>query len=98
LPLVTPEEIRRLIQEARFERGVAIVPDCRHQGTNALLVRPPGILDYQFGGHSFEAHVQQARQKNLEVRVVESQILGFDLDLPEDLEWLRQFNPMSVVP
>jgi len=98
LPLATPEEIRRIIQEAHFERGIVIVPDRRRQGTNALLVRPPGILEYQFGGRSFEAHLQQARQKNLEVRIVESPILGFDLDLPEDLEWLRQFNPMSVVP
>ncbi|KPL83114.1 hypothetical protein SE15_07530 [Thermanaerothrix daxensis] len=92
LPLITAEDVQAIFQTARFERGIVIVPDRHHYGTNALLVRPPGVLDYQFGSNSYEAHCRQARQKGLEVRTLELPSVAFDLDWPEDLEHWRQLH------
>lgn len=98
LPLASPEDIRTILKSARFERGIVIVPDRHSRGTNALLVRPPGALEYQFGNNSFEAHCRQAYQKGLEVRTLELPSIAFDLDWPEDLEYWRehQMNPLTL--
>ncbi len=98
LPLASPEDIGVILKAARFERGIVIVPDRHWQGTNALLVRPPGALEYQFGNNSFEAHCRQAHQKGLEVQILELPSIAFDLDWPEDLEYWRQhqLNPLTL--
>lgn len=98
LPLASPEDVGAILKAARFERGIVIVPDRHLRGTNALLVRPPGVLEYQFGNNSFEAHCRQAHQKGLEVRTLELPSIAFDLDWPEDLEYWRQhqLNPLTL--
>ncbi|WP_299028840.1 2-phospho-L-lactate guanylyltransferase [uncultured Thermanaerothrix sp.] len=97
LPLITAEDVQTILRVAPFERGIVIVPDRHRHGTNALLVRPPGALDYQFGSNSYEAHCRQARQKGLEVRTLDLPSVAFDLDWPEDLEHWRQLHSTPLV-
>ena len=67
---------------------VAIAPSDARSGTNALLLRPPDVIEPAFGSDSFEAHLRAAEAAGAAVQVVSDPALGFDLDTPEDLERL----------
>jgi 2-phospho-L-lactate guanylyltransferase len=95
LPMLTVEALGRLLDaaDAALAAGsgrplVAIAPSDARNGTNALLLVPPDVIDPGFGEHSFEAHVRAAAMADATVQVVTDHALGFDLDTPEDLEVL----------
>jgi 2-phospho-L-lactate/phosphoenolpyruvate guanylyltransferase len=67
---------------------VAIAPSDARSGTNALLLRPPGVIAPLFGTDSFEAHLRAAAAAGAAVQVIDDPALGFDLDTPDDLERL----------
>ena len=89
LPLLTAQDISALLEAGRTPPVVVISPDRRGGGTNALLCTPPGIIDYAFGPHSFARHIEQAREAEARVELCSLPSLAFDLDVPEDLEFLR---------
>ncbi len=89
LPLLRAEDVTTLIERAHDPPVVVIVPDRRHSGTNALLASPPGLIEYDFGPDSFERHVHRAEQAGARVEICEIPSIGLDVDLPEDLEFLR---------
>lgn len=89
LPLLEPEDIEALWALALEEPTVVIAPSRRGGGTNALLVRPPGLLTYRFGPRSFGAHCLQARAEGVPLFVVRSPHLALDVDRPEDLAEAR---------
>lgn len=89
LPLITCNEIRNFIASIRRPPEIIIAPDRRREGTNALLLNPYDILEYQYGEKSFQAHVLQAQEKEVGVSVYVSPVFQFDLDLPEDLRLLQ---------
>jgi 2-phospho-L-lactate/phosphoenolpyruvate guanylyltransferase len=92
LPLINPDNIQGLIKLACDPPVMVIAPDRRHEGTNALLINPPGLIEYQFGVDSFARHTLQAQHYKIRVEVLELQEFGLDLDLPEDLNLLRQLD------
>ena len=65
LPNITPEDVKQLVASADTGTSVVIAPDHRRTGTNALLVRPPGIISYSFGENSFSKHMAQIETKGL---------------------------------
>lgn len=70
--------------------GVAIAPDRAGTGTNALVLRPPGVISFRFGTGSFAAHTNEVAQAGLPLVAVNRAGLAFDLDTPEDLaRWLE---------
>ena len=83
LPLLTAADLRALVGEAEARTAV-IAPDRDAMGTNAVAVAPPEF-DFQFGPGSFARHVEEAKSRDLAVRVVRTRGLEFDLDLPADL-------------
>jgi 2-phospho-L-lactate guanylyltransferase len=90
LPLVSSESITALLHAARLEhRGVTIVPDRRHVGTNALVCTPGDAIRLHFGPNSFPEHLRTAQEHGLEVRIFECGPLSLDIDEPEDLEAWR---------
>jgi len=89
LPFVTAEDIRLLLDGAAGA-SVAIVPDRRRSGTNALLLQPPDAISFAFGEGSFERHFALAAAAGREARVVDLPNLAFDLDAPADLAELRE--------
>jgi 2-phospho-L-lactate/phosphoenolpyruvate guanylyltransferase len=91
LPLVTPSDVRTFVREMDTP-GVALAPDRRRQGTNALLLRPAGAIEFAFGANSFDRHLLLAREAGLNARVSELPRLAFDVDLPEDLDDLRRLG------
>jgi 2-phospho-L-lactate guanylyltransferase len=93
LPLVTSESLLALLQSARLdERGVTLVPDRRHLGTNALVCTPADAIRLSFGPNSFAEHLRTARAHGLEVRIFESGELALDIDEPEDLDAWRGYD------
>jgi len=92
LPLLTSNDIETMIAKKTQPPTIIIVPDRRMNGTNALLIDPIGVLDYDFGPWSFKNHIEQAERKKIHVEIFNNEHLSFDLDLPEDLEYLKRMN------
>jgi 2-phospho-L-lactate guanylyltransferase len=89
LPLLTLAEVRGLweaSQQLYASQAMVIAPDGREQGTNALLVRPPGVISYQFGPGSFRRHCALARGLGMAWHIFRSARLGLDVDVPDDLQ------------
>jgi 2-phospho-L-lactate guanylyltransferase len=92
LPLITANDLRTLIKRATRPPVVVIAPDRRGQGTNALLMAPPGLIEYDFGDDSFRRHCERARMAEARLEIVDLAAFGLDLDLPEDLELIRDME------
>lgn len=90
LPFIEPEVICGLLAKSQKQPEIIITPDRRMNGTNALFINPAGILEYDFGNWSFSKHVEQAERKKIRIEIYNNDKLSFDLDIPEDLEYLRQ--------
>ena len=90
LPLLTPDDVRALIDRAAKPPVVVIAPDRHGKGTNALLMVPAGQIEYDFGEGSFQRHCERAKKSGARLEIVELPSLGLDLDLPEDLEMIRK--------
>jgi 2-phospho-L-lactate guanylyltransferase len=63
-----------------------LVPDRRDDGTNVLVVPAGAGFEFAYGPGSFARHVAEASRLGLAVRAVRDARLGWDVDLPEDLE------------
>jgi 2-phospho-L-lactate guanylyltransferase (CobY/MobA/RfbA family) len=50
------------------------------------------LIEYDFGENSFERHCERVRQAGARLEIVDLPTLGLDLDLPEDLELIREFE------
>jgi 2-phospho-L-lactate/phosphoenolpyruvate guanylyltransferase len=92
LPLLTPDDVRALIDRAAKPPVVVIAPDRHGKGTNALLMVPAGQIEYDFGEGSFKRHCERAKKSGARLEIVELPSLGLDLDLPEDLEMVRRLK------
>jgi len=86
LPLITTEDVRVMLERAAEPPVVVVAPDRRRDGTNALLVCPTGLIDYEFGPGSFQHHCERARNAGARLEICELPSLALDMDLPEDLE------------
>jgi 2-phospho-L-lactate guanylyltransferase len=89
LPQMRPEDVTVMVNAAKYSETMVIAPDHRQQGTNALLLRPPDLINFSFGENSFYRHVAQANAKGARVEVVELPSLARDVDYPEDLAFLN---------
>ena len=86
LPLITTTDIRAMLNRAIDPPVVVVVPDRHHQGTNALLVSPAGLIQYSFGPGSYHIHCERAQKAGARLEICELPSLALDVDLPEDLE------------
>lgn len=86
LPFIDGASIDALVAATDDDDGplVILVPDRHGRGTNALYLRPPGVIDPAFGEASREAHARRARDAG--ARYVEAAgPMAIDLDTPDDL-------------
>lgn len=97
LPLLTREDVLALLDRASQPPVVVIAPDRHRKGTNALLISPAGLIEYDFGDDSFERHCERARRAGARLEVVDLPSLGLDLDMPEDLELIRKLDAARVL-
>ena len=90
LPLITPEDVRVMLERAVNPPVVVVAPDRRRDGTNALLVCPTGLIEYEFGPGSFQHHCERAQNAGARLEICDLPSLALDMDLPEDLELVSE--------
>jgi len=88
VPLATPDEIAAIIHGAAPAPSVTFVPSRNGLGTNGALLLPPDLLTLTFGEPSFPNHLDAARTRGFEPRVLDLQGLGLDIDTTDDLQIL----------
>lgn len=90
VPLATPEELGSLLAAPSVSKasGVTLVPSHDGDGTNAMLLLPPQVLEPAFGRGSFARHLAHARACGVDVQVMRLPGLGADIDEPRDLTHL----------
>ena len=97
LPLLAPEDVRAMLELAKDPPVVVLAPDRHNQGTNALLVCPVGLIEYDFGPGSFQRHCERARQAGARLEICELPSIALDMDLPEVLELVgEQMDNWSI--
>jgi 2-phospho-L-lactate guanylyltransferase len=92
LPLISEEDVLTLIGKAGEPPVVVIAPDRHGKGTNALLISPSGLIEYDFGENSFQRHCKRAQQAGARLEIVNLPSLALDLDMPEDLEIIKELE------
>ena len=98
LPLISREDVLTLIEHASDPPVVVIAPDRHNTGTNALLISPSGLIEYDFGDNSFQRHCKRVDATGARLEIVNLPNLGLDLDVPEDLELIRKMELLKPVP
>lgn len=83
LPLLDLSDVDAMLATGQ-EASIVIAPDRRRQGTNALLLRPAGSIEFSFGESSYERHLDLAAAAGLHATEVYRTGLAFDIDLPRD--------------
>jgi len=97
LPLIQPEDVRKLLAITANPPVVGIVPDRHREGTNALLICPIGLIPFSFGPGSFHRHCELARAAGARLEILELESLAIDVDLPEDMLLVQDALDCSAV-
>jgi 2-phospho-L-lactate guanylyltransferase len=85
VPLVEADDLRAIVEAAGDRpRVVVVVPDVAGRGTNALLVRPPQLIQPAFGEPSFLRHLNAASRRGEAIRL-DVPRLAIDIDDAERL-------------
>jgi 2-phospho-L-lactate guanylyltransferase len=90
LPMISKEDVNAMLELVKDPPVVVVAPDRKKEGTNALLVCPVGLIEYDYGPDSFERHCQLARQAGARLEICELPSLALDMDVPEDLELVSE--------
>lgn len=86
LPLLAVDDIHEVVMRAVDPPVVVITPDRHHRGTNALLISPPGLIQYEYGEDSYQRHCLQAVKAGARLEICERKSVALDIDFPDDLE------------
>jgi len=89
LPLVTAHDIEHICRAGRHLRTVVVSPDRHGDNTNALFVRPAGLIPFTFGPGSFQRHIELARKAGATVQIYRSGQIELDIDTPTELDLYR---------
>ena len=90
LPFVSAEAVGSVLEAlasasatGRSARAVVLVPDRHGTGTNALALRPPDVIEFEFGKGSRAGHRAAAAAVRATYRELDGP-LTIDLDTPDD--------------
>ena len=85
IPLVTADEIGRLVAAHCPAPSFTIVPSHDEGGSNAVLLSPPDAVPLRFGIDSFYPHLRAAEALGIRPTVLRLPGIALDIDNPEDL-------------
>lgn len=85
LPLLEANDIATLVAAAEGPRAVVVATDRHRTGTNALVLRPPDVIQPAFGPDSRARHIAAAGAAGAAVRSLELERVALDIDTPDDL-------------
>ena len=86
IPLAQWWEFDAVMEKDDGEKRIVAVPSRDGTGTNALMIRPPGIISPSFGENSFMRHKKIVADMGIEFSSLILSGIGLDIDAPEDLE------------
>ncbi len=86
LPLIAAADVTGMIALGMEDHSVVIATDFHDDGTNAMLIRPPGLIPYAYGTGSYARHCALAGEVGATVKIYQSERLALDIDTPSDLE------------
>jgi 2-phospho-L-lactate guanylyltransferase len=94
IPLVTADEIDRVVAAHRSAPAFTIVPSHDEGGSNAILCSPPDAVKLRFGVDSYFPHLRGAEAQGITPTVLHLPGIALDIDNPEDLAaFARQPSP-----
>ncbi len=88
-PALDPAEIDGLLSREIAGPEVIVVPDRHGEGTNALLLTPPDIIEPSFGPGSRRRHLDAAAAAGAAAEVLEITGFAIDVDTLDDLNAIR---------
>jgi 2-phospho-L-lactate guanylyltransferase len=93
LPYLSVADIEALTKAGR--ESAVVIAEAKDGGTNALLLRPPTVLEFTFATHrpSATLHAERARAAGIEPVFVRRPGLARDIDTPADLAQLVSDHP-----
>jgi len=93
LAFLRPDDVAHVVHARSANGGVVLAP-AEDGGTAALFLTPPDVLPPSFGAHSARLHEVLARGRSLNLRMVSTPTLCFDLD--EEADYQRYTAGVSV--
>jgi 2-phospho-L-lactate guanylyltransferase len=90
IPLLETDDIEGIISLAEYSPAVVIATDRHRDGTNIMLVSPPGLIPYRYGAGSFHRHVEEVLAAGVEPAHFHSPTIELDVDTPEDFALYRR--------
>ena len=96
VPLLSREEIDKLIELHGTEPSLTLVSDRDGTGTNGLIVSPIDLIEFSYGINSFSLHSEAGHEANATVRSVALEGLSLDIDTPEDVKALMAYDRPSA--
>ncbi|MDB5590558.1 2-phospho-L-lactate guanylyltransferase [Enterovirga sp.] len=85
VPGITGAELDRVIEAHGEGPSFTIVPAHDRRGSNCVVMSPPNAVQLSFGNDSFLVHLDAARARGIEPRIIEMRGIGLDVDNPNDL-------------
>jgi 2-phospho-L-lactate guanylyltransferase len=85
IPLVTADEIDRLVRAHGPAPSFTIAPSHDEGGSNAILLSPPDAVPLRFGPDSYFPHLRAAEAQGIRPTVLRLPGIALDIDNPEDL-------------
>lgn len=82
VPAVDARDIERAVTASELADRMIVIPDRRHEGTNALVFRADKRPQFAFGPGSFRRHMLTSGQPAM---AMELQSIAFDVDIPDDV-------------
>jgi 2-phospho-L-lactate guanylyltransferase len=90
IPLLQTTDVEAILALADDTPTMVIATDRRREGTNVMLVHPPGLFPYAYGKDSRLKHIAAARQAGATIHLYASPTSALDIDIPEDLDLYRE--------
>lgn len=86
IPLIQSIDIKKIIEATNNTQSVIITPSKRMDGTNALLLSPPDVIQTSYDNSSYKVHKQNALNKKIPFIEIKLDSIMLDLDIPKDIE------------
>lgn len=96
LPLLIADDIDRICSIVKeHEKCLAICPSLRYDGSNALLRKPPQLINTYYDNNSFVMHIKAAKEIRANLKIILSRRIMTDLDTIEDAQNLMKEPTMT---
>ena len=90
LPLLTADDIARIVELGSDSGTVVLAPDRHNAGTNVMLANPASLARFAFGKESYPKHAKLHQEAGAQVEIYVSPGTALDMDTPDDLHILER--------